>query len=278
MKLIIPIGPGLDLKISNSNGDQPGFPTGRLQKGLLLLDNNQELSEEGVGFGVPVLMREMQSIFPGGIQIIASRAGELLVVQAIYTLNLEEKIGKPAYKKIENKLLYAIKNYLAALIRRLPSLRGLLTGVSNLLRRLFGWETIYEVSDFSAEVQMKYTIDQHAGVVDIDVQKLEPRKSGISEVIVMNEQGANIFDHYLDSAGNSLRGKEIGCWDEISAQEASFVSSTHSVAFTLNQVTGAKLYRGRELIGSRLAWSGFGYSFPAQFDHIHFQVKIERIR
>jgi hypothetical protein len=113
--------------------------------------------------------------------------------------------------------------------------------------------------------------------VHIDVQRLELGKSGISEVIVMNEQGANTFDHYLDSAGNSLRGKEIGCWDEITAQEASFISSTHSVAFTLNQVTGAKLYRGRELIGARLAWSGFGYSFPTQFDHFRFQVKIGRI-
>ena len=72
-------------------------------------------------------------------------------------------------------------------------------------------------------------------------------------------------------------GKEIGCWDEITAQEASFISSSHAVAFTLNQVSGAKLYRGRELIGSRLSWSGFGYSIPAQFEHFRYQVKIGRI-
>ncbi len=277
MRMIIPIGPGLDLKIANNNGDQPGFPTGRLQKGLLLLDQYQELSEEGVGFGVPVLMRGLQTIFPGGIQIIASRAGSRLVLQAIYTLNLEEKIGKPAYNKIENKLLYAIKNFLAALIRRLPFLRGLLTGASNLLRKVFGWETLYELSDFSTEIQMTYSIDQQDGVVDITMENLDLGKSGITEIVIMNEQGAHTFDHYHDFAGNSLRGKAIGCWDEITAQEASFISPSHSVAFTLNQVRGAKLYRGRELIGSRLAWSGFGYSFPTQLEHFHFQIKIGRI-
>ena len=277
MNMIIPIGPGLDLKITNNSENQPGFPTGRLQRGLLLLDHYQELAEEGVGFGVPVLMRGMQTIFPGGVQIIATRAGPLLILQAIYALNLEEKMGTPNTNKIENELLYAIKNFLAALIRRLPFLRGVLTGISNLLREVFGWQTIYEISDFSAEVRMTYTIDQQAGVVEIAMDKLDLDHSGVTEVIVMNEQGAQTFDHYLDSAGNALQGKEIGCWDEITAQEASFISPMHSVAFTLNQVTGAKLYRGRELIGSRLAWSGFGYSIPAQFEQFRFQVKIERI-
>jgi hypothetical protein len=277
MKMNIPIGPGLDLKITNNNGYQPGFPSSHLQKGLLLLDHDQDLSEEGVGFGVPVLMWGMQTIFPGSIQLVASKSSPLLLVQAIYKLNLEEKIGKPANKKIENKLLYRIKNFLAALIRRFSFLRGLLTGASNLLRKVFGWETLYEASDFSAEVQMTYAIDQQAGVVEISMDKLESNISGITEVIIMNEQGANKFDYYLDSTGTSLRGKEIGCWDEITAQEATFISPAHSVAFTLSQVRGAKLYRGRELIGSRLAWSGFGYSFPAQFDHFRFRLKIERI-
>jgi hypothetical protein len=84
------------------------------------------------------------------------------------------------------------------------------------------------------------------------------------------------FDHFNDSTGNSLKGKKIGCWDEITAQEASFISLSHELAFSLEQVAGAKLYRGRELIGSRLSWSGFGYTFPAEFDHFHYMVKIWR--
>jgi hypothetical protein len=277
MKMIFPIGPRLTLKITNNSVNQPGYPSSRLQKGLLLMDNGQELAEEGVGFGVPVLMRGFQTIFPGSIQLDASEAGPLQVVRAIYSLNLEEKIGKPTYKGIESRLLYAVKNYLAALIRSMPFMRGLLTGISSFSRKLFGWETLYEHSEFSAEVKITYRIDQRDGVVDVALDKLDLSTSGITEVVVMNEQGARTFDRFIDSIGNSLQGNEIGCWDEIVAQAASFISSSNAVAFSLEQVAGAKLYRGRELIGSRLSWAGFGYSFPAQFDHFRYQVKIGRI-
>ena len=277
MKMIIPIGSGFVLTITNYPENPPGFPTARLQKGLLLQDDGEELAEEGVGFGVPVIMRGLQAIFPGGIQLFVSEEGPLQVVKAIYTINLEEKIGKPAQKEIEIKLLYAVKNYLAAFIRRLPFLRGLLTAVSSLLRKVFGWETLYKKSRFSIEVQMIYTIDQPAGIVNVAMEKLDLSTSGITEIIVMNEQGARAFDHYIDSSGNTLQGIEIGCWDEVTAQMASFISPSHAVAFSLEQVTGAKLYRGRELVGSRLSWAGFGYSFPPHCEHFRYQVKIGRI-
>lgn len=278
MRLVIPIGAGLALTIMKSPENPPGFPTARLQKGLLLLDHGEELAEEGVGFGVPVIMRGLQAIFPGDIQLNLSEDGPLQVVRAIYTLNLEEKIGKPAQMEIESKLLYAVKNYLAALIRRLPSLRGFLTSISNLMRKVFAWETMYEQSEFSFEVSMRYSINQQAGIVNVAMEKLDVSTSGITEMVVMNEQGARTFDHYIDSSGNALQGTEIGCWDEVAAQEALFISPAHEVAFTLERVAGAKLYRGRELVESRLSWAGFGYSFPAHFDHFEYQLKIGRIK
>jgi len=100
-------------------------------------------------------------------------------------------------------------------------------------------------------------------------------QDGITEVIVMNEQGAHYFDQYHDSTGASLAGKEIGCWDEVAASEAGFASSNQRVAFTLPRVPGAQLFRGRELVGSRLAWAGFGYSFPPAISRFNYSVKIE---
>ena len=78
----------------------------------------------------------------------------------------------------------------------------------------------------------------------------------------MNEQGARCFDRYEDSDGAVLRGAGIGTWDEVGADRASFVSTGHRVAFSLAQAPGARLYRGRELVGARLSWAGFGYSLP----------------
>jgi len=41
------------------------YPSCRIQKGLILVHDNKDLSEEGVGFGVPVLKFGQKTIFPG---------------------------------------------------------------------------------------------------------------------------------------------------------------------------------------------------------------------
>jgi hypothetical protein len=96
-------------------------------------------------------------------------------------------------------------------------------------------------------------------------------------VAVMNEQGARPFDCYRESNGISLRGMEIGTWDEVTAEEASFISTAHGLGFSLRQVPGARLYRGRELIGDRLAWSGFGYSIPPTVTRFTYDLRIGRV-
>jgi hypothetical protein len=54
------------------------------------------------------------------------------------------------------------------------------------------------------------------------------------------------------------------------------VSDAHRVAFSLAQADGATLHRGRELIGSRLAWSGFGYSLPPILSRFAYDLTIAR--
>ena len=100
------------------------------------------------------------------------------------------------------------------------------------------------------------------------------QSDSVTEVIVMNEQGAHYFDEYQDSSGNHLVGKEIGCWDEVSAEEATFSSSAQRIAFTVHAVPGARLFRGRELVGSRLAWAGFGYSFPPSVRRLRYDADV----
>jgi hypothetical protein len=92
----------------------------------------------------------------------------------------------------------------------------------------------------------------------------------------MNEQAALTFDRYQDTSGILLQGHEIGCWDEVHAREAWFESTAHRVAFRLCQVKGARLFRGRELVGSRLAWAGFGYSFSPSNQTFRYELRIEK--
>ena len=50
------------------------FPSSRIQKGLILCWKDLDLSEEGVGFGMPVLKLGTESIFPGSWKVSAERS------------------------------------------------------------------------------------------------------------------------------------------------------------------------------------------------------------
>jgi hypothetical protein len=275
MGINVPLLQGLSVKIGVPLPDTKEYPTARLQKGFLLLDQGKELAEEAVGFGVPVLNRGLQTIFPGDVALTWLRKDSTWEITALFKLNLVERISRGKNRNLENRSFYAVKNILAEGIRRFPVIRSLLTTISSILRHMFKWKTTYADAGESYEVRVIHTWDEKTGktVVDIDVSGLPP---GITEVVVMNEQGARTFDRYGDTSGISLQGAEIGCWDEVKAENAWFESSTRQVAFKLNQAKGARLFRGRELIGSRLAWAGFGYSFPPSIQRIRYEMKIER--
>ncbi len=276
MEINIPLFQGLSLKISDTLDDGKAYPTGRLQKGFLLLDQSQELAEEAVGFGFPVLKRGLQTIFPGAVALTWLRRDSIWEITAFFKLSLVEKISRGGSENVENELLYSVKNFLAAGIRHLPILRGLLTTTSNMLRQMFNWETAYADAGFSTELKILYTIEEETGklTVEMDPSNLHP---SITEVVVMNEQGAHHFDRYQDTSGVSLHGEEIGCWDKVTAKEAWFENSARQIVFRLGQVEGARLFRGRELIGSRLAWAGFGYSFPPSIKRLRYEMRIERL-
>jgi hypothetical protein len=261
VELNMPLFDGLSLSVADQSVDAGDYPTTRLQKGLLLSDAREKLVEEGVGFGVPVLKRGVQTIFPGAVKLAWRREGPRWEVHAVFTMDLVERLAKPGGASLQSGVLYAAKDSLAALHRRVPPLRGPLTAASAALRRLFGWATTYEQAQVSTEMKVTYTIDGEDGkvTVAVDTTGLPP---DVTEVVMMNEQGGRHFDRYTDADGADLRGAGIGTWDEVTAARARFVSEAHKVAFSLERVEGARLSRGRELVGARLAWSGFGYSLP----------------
>ena len=280
MNLSIPLPEGLELRIADdaAGGDEAGgggYPTRRLQKGLLLAADGQLLTEEGVGFGVPILKRGAQTIFPGAMELTWHRQGRLWEVAATYDLCLVERLVGVGGSNVRPRLLYAAKDALAALHRRTPRLRGPLTAASSALRGTFGWVTTFEETGSHVPIEVTYTVDDDSGRVDVGLS-LTRLPDGVTEVVVMNEQGGRSFDLYVDSSGTALLGPEIGTWDEVTAARAAFVNTASGAMFSAGQARGATLRRGRELVGSRLAWAGFGYSVPPTVRRFGYDVRVER--
>ena len=275
------LGEGLELRIADGpehavRMGRPAYPTRRLRQGLVLFDDGVDLSQEGVGFGVPVLKRGVQTVFPGGMELTVSSQGPDWQVTAAYRMDLVERLTARSGGAVRPRVVYAARDSLAAVHRRVPTLRRPLTATSNAVRRRLGWRTTFEPTAPVAIVPVTYTVRGGEDVVSVAADLTGVPDGAVTEIVLMNELGAAHFDRYEDSSGASLAGAAVGSWDEVDAATASFVSSRRRLAFTLARVPGARLLRGRETVAGRLAWAGFGYSLrpgPAAFA---YAVRVER--
>ena len=293
------------------------YPAARLQRGLLLVCPGRDLAEEGVGFGVPVLKRGAQTVFAGALELrqggapgdegapgaegmpgdeaAPGRDGAAWQATAVFEMNLVERLAArgsarpgpeagPAGGRSDapgggprSRSFYAVRDALAALHRRVPPLRGPLTAISNAVRRGFGLVTTFEETPTVATLEVTYEVRPDEGLVHVTVDLTGLPADGLSEVVVMNELGARSFDQYRDSDGARLRSAGIGTWTTVTAGKASLLCAAAGVAFSLGQAPGARLYRGWELVGSRLAWAGFGHAVRRDVESFGYDVSIEPV-
>ena len=281
MKVAVHLTDELELRIADepvsaARGGRPDYPTLRLQRGLILFDDGIDLAEEGVGFGVPVLKRGLETVFPGGMELAVTAAGADWQVTAAYRLDLVERLTARGGGSVRPRLVYAARDSLAAVHRRVPALRRPLTVTSNAVRRRLGWSTTFSKTRLVATLPVTYTVRSGENLVSVAADLTGIPDGGITEIVLMNELGAGYFDRYADSSGAMLTGAAVGTWDDVRAATASFASSRRDVAFTLERVPGARLYRGREVVGGRLAWAGFGYSLRPGPPSFAYTVRLAR--
>ncbi len=274
VRIEMPLGSCLYFK--NPEIEQGDYPASRIQKGLVLVRENRDLSEEGIGFGVPVLKFGHETIFPGNASVSTEKNGDISTVIIDYDMNLAERMVVKSRKRIESEAFYKIKEYFSWLHRKYPQLRGILVRSSNSLRRTCDIETRFEKIASAGTANVVNTVNAKKGTIHVSMDISRVKKEGCTEVNIMNELGANNFDRYRDSNGLFLKEKAIGTWEEIFADEASFVDAVDNIAFTLKQVKRARMFRGRELVEGRLAWSGFAYVLPQDIINFAYDIRIGR--
>ncbi len=270
----IPMSGEISLQIVNGAGN---YPSSRIQKGPVLIYRNKDLSEEGVGFGVPVLKFGHEAIFPGSRRITAEKNNDTVVIKINYDLNLVERMAIRGNKKID-RAFYKIKEWFHGQHRDHPGARGILMPAFKTVSCICDIETRFDEVVSAGSVCVTYTINPADSTISVSVDTSRVVKNGCSEVIILNEQGATCFDQYCDSNGVSLTEEEIGTWDETSADEASFIDFTDGIEFTLKRITGSRMLRGREFTESRLAWSGLAYVSPPHAVHFTYSIHVGSTR
>jgi hypothetical protein len=266
---IIPLRPFRDVYLMAVDPCTSVYPTSRIQKGLVLICGDRDLSEEGIGFGAPIFKFGEEAIFPGCWRARIEEREDGTQVIADYVMNLAARTTRRG-RLMKSRFFYRARNAFSSLHRDHPSLRNGLNLSVAISRKVFQLEdTFAEVSPVGS-VRAIYTIKD----CEIRIALSFSKSKGCSEVIVMNEQGANYFDTYRDSDGLIMHGNYIGCWDEVHAKEASFVNSADRIAFTLKRAKGARMFRGRELASKWLAWSGMAYVLPPETDSFAYSITI----
>lgn len=265
---VIPVMEDVSLLIKQAV--EGGYPC-KLQKGLLLACGEKDLSEEGTGFGVPVLKLGHEAIFPGNARITTAKYGDVTIVGIDYDLNLVERMSLKG-KRIDSRAFYRIKECFSSLHRIHPELRKMLTLASSNLRHVLGLETNFEEAASYGTVHVLYTIKGEEIRVSVNTSGVKT----YTEMMLMNEQGANYFNKYRDSNGLMLSEDKIGTWDETFADEASFINPIHGIQFTLKKAAGSRMFRGRELVGRRLAWSGIAYMLPEGVENFGYNIRIRK--
>jgi hypothetical protein len=108
--------------------------------------------------------------------------------------------------------------------------------------------------------------------VKLDLSLLERTKLG--KIFVLNEQGAHFFRTYLDSENLRLDDEEIGAWNDVTSQSAKITNEQDKIGFSLKNIEGTKLRRGRELIKGSLDWIGLDYELDAEYSKFEYEIEV----
>jgi hypothetical protein len=242
----------------------------KLQKGLVLMFDNQELIEEGIGFGVPVVKYEDKTYFSSSARVTRAHGnGDVLVKSFLLDTISRKRVGKASYVNDDfYSFFHRIFEKAYFNCRKLSPLFNLIMA----LRKTLKVQTEFVKTAPRGTVTVTYTCLPNNIKVNVDLTRLN--RAGCKQILLLNEQGSTFFRKYSDTTGTSLLAKSIGAWATVNAEEASLSDVAESLQFTLKQVKKARLFRGWENTKGRFSWAGLSYSLNAYSPNFDYTIEL----
>jgi hypothetical protein len=259
--------------VFNPPSDDTRYPTDKLQKGWLLADRGKLLTEEGTGFGMPIVKYGRQTVFPGEAKATTRKTSNGIEITVTYFIDTVQRLGIKGKPKHRIATINRAREFFSTMHRRFPQLRRPLDALSSVFQNTFRLEPIFEKKPSVGSIIISYHFNQLDKRIIIEAQTDSIEKQGCTEIIIANEQGAR-FNRYTDSNGVQLQGEEIGSWDEVNAEWASLGCTSPPITFTVDNIAGARLFRGREERAGRLAWAGLNYVLSPSIRRFSYEIRI----
>ena len=268
-KYTFPISDSVALSVYLNTKPQ-NMKTADLQKGLIFVYKGVDVVGEGTGFGVPILKYSDETYFSGSSTLNVHKQGNLPVIRKEYFMDM---VARERFRnlKLENRKIRTLIDYMSMLYQKYKRLDRSILLVKGLLLR-FGVQPSFIRIPSKAKVTVTYIIDRRRIRVEMNFSLLD--RTNLEKVFVLNEQGAWFFRTYSDSDGLRLVDEEIGAWTDVKAQSAKITDYHERIGFSLKNVSGGILRRGREFLKESLDWVGLDYELSPENDSFEYEIEI----
>ena len=246
--------------------------TASLHKGLVLMLDNKEVIEEGMGFGVPVAKYRDKTHFSSLAYVSIQGNNSIYLLTKAYVMDAISRKKFWCSTYINDDIYTLTRKTFERLYLRHKNVSPVFNSVMA-LRNMAKIKTEFQKVESKGAVTVNYEIQPSIVKVRVDFSDLT--LDNCEELLVLNEQGSDVFDKYSDSSCLKLAGSRIGGWDSVNANEACLSSSKKQISFCLRKNGKGELFRGRENIKRRFSWAGLNYSLQPNQGVFDYEIRFD---
>jgi hypothetical protein len=258
----------------HSDTKPKNMKTAQLQKGLILLFKGTEVIGEGIGFGVPIAKYSDETVFSGSSSLSVRSQENIVEIRKKFIMDLVTRNTLRNFK-LENPKIRRLLDCISTLYKKQYQSHVNFARSILLTRSLFfkfGVKSAFIKSTSKGAVVVTYVIERNRILVKLDLSLLE--RTNLGKIFVLNEQGAHFFKTYSDSESLKLDDEAIGAWNDVTSQSAKITNEQDKIGFSLKNIEGTKLRRGRELIKGSLDWIGLDYELGAEYSQFEYEIEV----